>query len=339
MITWAAAAFAGTLSGAVTDMSGAPVVDARVFAYDTRFTYGATRTDGSGRFVLGLPDEGYRVRVVPAQDSTLAERWWPEGYVPCEAERIDLVDDGTAEIEVVLEPGAVLSGRLVDTLGGGVPGCQVTADALTTDAITVDRSTLTDADGFFELRGLPPVDGSGASFRLRAEGVDLPDQWLGATYQAADARAWEVVVGGPIDVGTHELLPGVGVSGSVLGPMGAVEKALVTAYSPSQLVEVTAVEGSYAVMGLPPGEVLTWARATGLATTYLPNADRPDERVPILEEGAMVAGLDIEMPEERVLSGQLVGEGPMSGARVTLFNDARTIGRSTGVDDLSLIHI
>ena len=123
MITWAAVAFAGTLSGAVTDMSGAPVVDARVFAYDTRFTYGATRTDGSGRFVLGLPDEGYRVRVVPAQDSTLAERWWPEGYLPCEAERIDLVDDHVAVVALAVHVVAAAVGDHPAPVARGVlPG-------------------------------------------------------------------------------------------------------------------------------------------------------------------------------------------------------------------------
>ncbi len=79
--------------------------------------------------------------------------------------------------------------------------------------------------------------------------------------------------------------------------------------------------------GLPPGEALAWAMVEGLAITYFPDSDRPDERVPILEEGAVFTDMDVYPPRESALRGRFVGgSGDLSGISLLAYNDTRTVG-------------
>ena len=71
-------ATATDISGWVGDESGMPVSDVAVVAYDQRFSYAVAVTDGTGAFSLsGLPDNWYRVRLVPLDDQPWSEYWIP----------------------------------------------------------------------------------------------------------------------------------------------------------------------------------------------------------------------------------------------------------------------
>lgn len=328
---WLGSALAGILSGAVTDSAGDGVADVQVVAYDHRFTYGSTLTDADGRFELDLPDNQYRLRLIPPEHANFAEQWVPDTLEICEATSWALDD---VEAVQVLREGGVLSGRITDEFGGGLPDLELAARTTAAQPRALSRTGSTDADGFFQIKGLPAdnADGTSGSFILSIDGPDLPAQFFGAGYLQSEAPFWEVTPGQTVDVMDHEALPGVGVSGAVDGPDGPILIGTVNAFSPSELVTVDVSAGTYVALGLPPGQVLTWARAPGFATTYLKDSDRPDERILVAEEGELATDLDLTLPLESRLSGRLLAPTDLDGASVQLTNSDGTVGVAAVVD-------
>ncbi|TNE92576.1 MAG: hypothetical protein EP330_01130 [Deltaproteobacteria bacterium] len=327
-------AMAAPLTGRVEDPSGVGVEGVQVVVYDHRFTYGSTYTDADGGFAIDLPAGPWRVRLVPPQDRNLAEVWVPGILDICPATVFDLGDGLSPSFTQRLAPGAELAGRLVDGDGAPVTGATVNARTAETTPKAVSRRATTDADGRFAIRGLPADNEAYTSgtFALQVDLDGLPDQYVGATYLRDQAPTWTVSPGDSEDIGEFEVLPGVSVSGRVDGPDGPILIGDVSAYSPSQLVQVPISEGRYTASGLPPGAVLTWARAPGFATTYLPDADRPAQRVDVLDEGTEATGLDLTMPLESRLSGHLDAPTSLEGASVLLTNTDGTVGVAALVD-------
>ena len=75
--------------------------------------------------------------------------------------------------------------------------------------------------------------------------------------------------------------------------------ATVHVYAGGQVVTVESdSDGYYRATALPPGDVLPWASAEGLATTYYPDFDRPTEFLLMEEEGGLLSGADLSLPAE-----------------------------------------
>lgn len=94
------------LSGRVTDPEGGPVINASINIWDPvsgQSGWGQTSSDGSYRIVL-VPGT-YAVNIQPPEGSGLASR----------IEGIELTVD--TSLDVVLEPGFLLSGRVTDSEG------------------------------------------------------------------------------------------------------------------------------------------------------------------------------------------------------------------------------
>lgn len=310
----------------MTAPGGLGVEGAQIVAYDHRFTYGTATTDADGAFAMKLPAGEYRVRVLPPDDVNLTETWLPGLLDICPAERFEVGDALAPQASIELQPGGILEGVVVDDFGDPVADAELIGRTELDTALAVPRRTLSDADGQFRLQGLPIDAGSSTAFalELRAEGV--PTQFLGQSYARDQALSWPITSGEVEAIGAHELLPGVVVSGAVDGPDGPIRLGQVSAYSPSELVTASIQDGQYVAMGLPPGDVLTWARVPGFATTYLPDSDRPGERVNVPDEGAMVTGLDLSLPLESRVSGRLVGDASLEGASVLLYNSDESVG-------------
>lgn len=319
-------ALAVDLDGAVTGPDG-PVEGARVVAYDPRLAYAYTETDADGRWSLAdLPasvlGEGYRLRVLAPPDVNLVEAW-AGGVDVCSAP-----PQVAGPVDVELSVGGVLSGVLEHTDGAPAEGAAVIA-RYPGSVLGQERYTWADADGRFSVQGLPS---SASGWAVDVQRSGWPGQYLGPAYSLAEASTYAVSPGDELDLGTHVLLDGISASGEVTGPDGPLAEGYVMAYTPSQVVTVPVVDGAWEAWGLPPGELLVWVESEGYATTWWPDADRPGDRVPVLEEGEHADGVDVEVPYEARLRARLDAGGDLSGVTVLAWNDTHTVGRGAQAD-------
>ncbi len=124
-----ATAWGGTLSGQVVDPDGVPVANASVYAYDQRMYYASDQADPDGRFALELPDNRYRVRVLPPSGVNFIEQFVPGAADYCDGDVWAVagdIDVGT----VVLGEGGLLAGRVTGFDGTPLDGASLTAEII-----------------------------------------------------------------------------------------------------------------------------------------------------------------------------------------------------------------
>jgi hypothetical protein len=315
----------GEITGELVGPQGAPVSGGLVLAYDHRLNTSSATSDDLGTFTIEVDDDRkYWLQVLPPAGSGLAEELGLGEWQLCAAHRYS----AGSVITWPLRAAARVSGRLVGPDGGGAPGVEVIGWPVLTGDLQPSMST-TDADGAFLLEGIHPGVGG---VRLEVAAEDWPNQYLPQAYEEAAASLFPVQEGEETTIADHLLLSGITIAGQVYGPDGLVDGAMVRVYSPGKVRSTSSVMGWYEVSGLPPGEALSWASAEGLATTYYPDADRPSDRVAVLDEGARYEGLDLTLPAEARLHGALSAGSDGEGASVLLYNDARTVGFGAQVD-------
>ncbi len=325
---------ADTIQGAVTDAGGAPLSGVTVYAYDQRLGYEKDTTDGTGAYLIsGLTPGLHRVRAVPGSTQSQVTRTWPDAWSFCEGELVDLGADGVQGIDLVLPEGATLRGTLLDEEGEPVVGAVVTALGADDTTNGLARQAVSQTDGSFTLTGLDAPDGVSGLWSCEVDDDGWPDQLLEGVYDDDQADLVEVPWQGEADLGSWALLPGVGASGVMTGPDGPVEGASVHVYGGGQVVTVgSEADGSFEAWAVPPGSMLAWASADGLATTYWPDNDRPEDYVDVVVEGTLQDGFDMQLPTEATVSGRLVGDVDLSDATVLLYNDVHTVGRGALVE-------
>jgi hypothetical protein len=335
LLLWTpSASWAVSVSGTVTDGAGQPLQGATVYAYDLRLGYERDSTNVDGEYLIqGLPPGLYRLRAVPGDGHLQVARAWPEAWSFCEAELLLLEDEVHTGIDFALPDGALLRGSLVDGEGVPLAGAVITARGADATTTGLARQGVSDAEGAFAIPGLDVPVGDVALWTCEVELSGWPDQHLEGVYDDEEADIVEIAHRAEQDLGVWTLAPGVGAAGSVMGPDGPVEGASVHVYASSQVVTVGSDEdGQYEAWAVPPGSMLTWASADGLATTYWPDSDRPEGFLDVLEEGALQDGFDMTLPTQATLSGQLVSDADLGDATVLLYNDAHTVGRGAVVE-------
>lgn len=323
-----APARAASVSGIVRDGDGEPVAGVYVAVYDKALELvdvaGPTGVDGAFS-VAGVPAGTARVRMVPGMALNLVEGWLPGDTLDlCASEPVAIADDGASVDGLVatLSPGVAVTGVVRDLAGEPVAGAVVGGAPLVGGNPAQERQALTGSDGSFEVRGLAPE--LAWTFRIEAEG--LPLQRHPGTYDTLGATS---VSGAPeelVDIGGADLLPGIRVGGQVRGPDGPLSDVLVSVYS-DRLVRVpTDADGRYLADGLQPGGVIAWAGPEGYGRTFTPDLDRPGPRVDVLEDGAEVLDVDLDLPLEARLEGRLLADADLSEASVLVYNDDLTVG-------------
>jgi hypothetical protein len=322
------------VEGRVTDQAGQPLQGATVYAYDLRLGYEKASTDEDGSYrITGLPAGLYRLRAVPGSTQHQVARAWPEAWSFCDGSLIELGDEPTTGLDFELPDGALLRGALVDPQGEPLAGGLVTARGADSTTTGLARQAVSDLEGRFEIPGLDVPVGDVALWTCEVELSGWPDQLLEGVYDDEEADIVEIPHQGEQDLGQWSLTPGVGAAGSVMGPDGPVQGASVHVYASSQVVTVGSDEdGLYEAWAVPPGSMLTWASADGLATTYWPDSDRPQGYLDVLEEGALQDGFDLTLPTQATLRGQLISEADLGDVTVLLYNDAHTVGRGALVE-------
>ena len=316
---------AGKITGDLLDPEGEVVSGGLVIAYDHRLNSYSGSSDELGHFSIEVVDDRqYWLQVLPPAGSGLAEELGLGEWKLCAAHRYEV----GSQVEWPLRAAAVVSGRLVTGEGEPASDVDLTGWPVLSGDLAPATDT-TDADGVFVLEGIHPAAGG---IRIQASGEAWPTQYLPVAYEESDADLFPIVGGEQSEIGDQPLLRGITIAGEVLGPEGPVDGAMVRVYSPGKVRSTSAVLGWYEVAGLPPGEALSWASADGLATTYYPDADRPGDRVAVIEEGEVYTELDLNLPVEARLHGVLEAAGSVEGTSVLLYNDARTVGFGAQVD-------
>jgi hypothetical protein len=325
---------AASLAGTVRDSAGQPLQGVTVYAYDLRLGYEKDSTDSSGAYrVDGLTPGPLRVRAVPGSGQSQVTRTWPDASSFCEGTLVALDEAGLEGVDFVLPEGATLRGTLLDHSGEPAAGAIITASGADDYASGLVRQAVTATDGSFEILGLDAPEGGSSLWTCEAELTGWPDQLLEGVYDDEEADLVELPWQGSTQLGSWSLLPGVGATGLIEGPEGPVEGASVHVYASSQVVTVASqADGSFEAWAVPPGYVISWSSADGLATTYWPQSDRPEEYVDVLEEGSLQEGLDIALPVQATLSGSLVADVDLGDVTVLLYNDTHTVGRGALVE-------
>ena len=330
LATMLTAAWGASVSGAVLGSDGSPLSSATVYAINNRMQAAQTETQSSGAFTfVDLPPGGYRFLAVPDHSDNYASRYFPSHLDFCDATRIDVARDRT-DLTITVPLGRQMAGQIFEFDGSPIAHAQITANS---EGALFSRRAVTDEGGDFVLSGLEPD----SLWTLQASKSGFPHQWYGDTYLSSEATLLDSEVDAMLD--PWILRDGIGVSGAVNGPDGPIHGATVRVFSTSQIVQtVTDSDGVFMTTGLPPGDVLAWTSAKGMATTYWPIHDRPQEAVPATEDGEWVENLNFNLPSESTIYVQLNGEairtdGDLSNLAVVLYNDDQTVGRSGLTDD------
>ena len=336
---------AAELSGTVYAANGMPLSGVTVYAYDLRGRYTTATTRNGGVWnIRDLPAGSWRLRAYP-EDTPEApnnvERFYPQDWDFCGAERVNVgPGDIVTDLDLDLPDGGILRGKIQDENGAPLPGAYVVCGGDSARSEQTGGLGLTGEDGSFSVVGLDSEVGTSEPYWCAVYADGYADQYLGPSYQKDGATTFEVTIGEETEVGAWTLLPGIRVEGDVTGPNGPVAGGAVYVYASSQVLGVpTDSVGHYVADGLPPGDVVAWAQAAGLGTTYYPDADRPGTRVSVPDEGQVYSGLDLHMPAESALNLQLSGEGALDQISVLLYNSDFTVGRGDGVDATGRVRI
>lgn len=231
------------LGGTVVDADGRPVAGAVVRTLVPSFRDEVTDAEGRFRVSTGLPG-------LPAELCIVA----PERGLVCR----QVVTEETDELQVVVEPGAVAVGRVVNPGGKGLAGLEVTAlynapvDRGNQTTYVYLPGALTDGGGAFRLAWLP-------------HGVPITVYVNGEDGRFISDRRWPETVtleaGAEVDLGQTVLdRAGVTVAGRVMdAERELVAECMVVEVRTRRVVQ-TDEQGRFELTGIP---ILFWAALPG----------------------------------------------------------------------------
>ncbi len=353
-----------TAGGRVTDAETAEAVPGALVSFKLRdsFTGSTTEkreeTDADGNYVLrGLLEGAYRVSIQS------------DDYLRMPTQTVDVIPDGENVFPFELERGAEVAGRVVDSNDQPVPGASVEIAAQSAQQIrpmtpkspngpgsgsftivpskksSPVKETLSDEDGYFRLRGLPPGKNYGVVANHRdytsgkSESLDLEPRQLVQDVQLVLFKGGSIrgrVVnedGEPISwarVDASPRPPQIQKSpdGQILAPDGSAltlspgGKTLITPVSmPTSSLRSarTDPDGNYVITRLEPGTYTVNARAD----TYL--SKNHEEAIEIVDDST-IEGVDFVLEFGELVSGRVVDvDGlPIAGADVRAGSERET---------------
>lgn len=237
------------VSGQVVDPSGNAVAWADVEVWRLDYDSGEywqwdwTSTDESGIFGLDLIDGAYTFRF---SGYGWSSEWYDDQPEQSAADAVQVAGVPIVLNQVVLDPWATVSGRVVDKAGGGIPDVEVSLE--TYDGEWLD-GTMTGEDGSFAFDyGVQQGD---YVLRFRDDASTYLEQWLNLSVP----RTGEVVVPDVV------LTTGATIEGTVRDEAGLPIKRIAVGAvavdgdpdNPSATA-TTDLAGHYRVTGLAPGE-------------------------------------------------------------------------------------
>jgi uncharacterized GH25 family protein len=317
-----AASLSGTVVGPDGPVAGAEVV-ADVWSPLRGSLPSRVTSDADGRYrFAGLPRGRARVVVTrPGLFQTASPGGpWRTGPAPDAAATADIPARGDVVLDVRLERGAVIRGRVVDESGAPVGGAEVTCDA----PGDVPRRAASDASGAFAVSGVRP-------------GVEAPLSASCDGYVDAETRTVAPRTPADVVIGVSLFLRRAGVvRGRVVRADGSPAPGAWVQIAPAKLAldsgyEVVGVwqrarrhpvaadgsfEGPVEALGVRSAdEVVARAGAPGLA---------PAISARLRVEGGVVDAGTLRLEAGLRLEGRVVaadGAGPIAGARIEFQNE------------------
>ena len=311
------------ITGRVTDKDKKPLSGVGVEAIESS----ADAMGGMRRVVMSSMQGGRNDETVrTGSDGTFSIRvkvgtydlaFKREGYA-AKAVRGTKVDATTKPVEVTLDPGVEITGR-VTRGGAGVEGVNVRAMSPGGFAAAV-----TSADGAFQISDLTP-----GQMMLN---VAKPDSFI-QEIRSVTAPAKDVII---------ELPPGGRITGRVVDkashqPVTSFMAGVTTSRSGGGMVmmmppmqkQFTSDDGTFVLEGIKPGTTQLVVNAPGYTTARVPNIEVEDGKTAPnvevdVETGGKLAGR-VTGPDNAPVAGVSVREDPMAGGnRVMRFDNTDT---------------
>ncbi len=347
----------GKITGRIFDESGNLYAEASVSAYDiaTGVPIGTSMMDPSGAYeIKGLPAGSYRVRVQPYGTIAYPSIYYggTHDYDTAPLVRVQ-ANQTTANINMQLFRGGPMKGRLFEADGTTPVSRPLLVRAVIGNPCSENQAgfyfgqrqveaTLSDADGWFEFRGLPV----NTDLYLVAE-----DMYYYNATAPIYSRAWYSLAGDrndctqadPIRVNANQTTEGIhlsldpfrsgSISGSVMDDNGApVADTAVYAIDAESIylygmrrTGVTREDGTYTIAGLLPGEYRVFV-ATGdseYAWTYYDGAaDLHEATVVNVTADYTAAGVDFQLERKGMITGTMRDTvwNPFMGATIKAYN-------------------
>ena len=243
----------GSITGRVTNSSGAGIADIWVYATNSANGYGYSgNTQSDGNYtVVGLPSGSYRLEFYGGDSGYITQ--WYNNKTSFDSADVVTVTAGstTGGINATLVVGGTVSGRVTNSSGTGIVGIWV--DAYDASWNWMNRGD-TKSDGSYTIVGL-----STGNHKLRFTGwnAGYATQWYDNKASVDYADAVAVTAGATISSVNATLVPGGSVSGLVTNSSGVgISGVFVIAYDVSgNFINnwYTGSDGSYTIVGLPAG--------------------------------------------------------------------------------------
>jgi molybdopterin-binding protein len=247
-----------TISGTITNTSGAPLEDVAVQPSSTTYSGRAAFTDPTGKYTIkGLAAATYKLALSPSSDSAYMDGYYTTSNTNHFTSQISgasgvVVGPSKTGISAKIVTGRTISGKITNTAGTPLEFATVSASNL-----GHDRSAYTDASGNYTIRGL-----SSASQILQIQ-PPYGDNLMTGYYTASNSNRFTSVESGatalvvpPSLTGINVKVPaGYKISGKITGPGGvALGNAGIYAYKSSYSGYAnSAADGTYTVNGLGSG--------------------------------------------------------------------------------------
>jgi protocatechuate 3,4-dioxygenase beta subunit len=263
---------ASRLTGTVADPEGRPVAGARVFAGRPMLREGeesfpsgldnppcdsgeqTVLTDAEGRFTLAPLEPDLYVLFVEA-----------DGFLPRQVADTEARAEGQADLAVVLERGASLSGRVTDLRGEPIQGASLSS-------FQAGAIAETDADGRYRIEGIATGKVNVYVSHMEFEG-GFHEAEIAAGENTLDVQ----LAPSHLNRVTYE------VSGRVIDPQGG---AVLWTTTRSDRLPRT-VDGVYSAQGLSPGTWTVTAERTG---------DQPSGEMEVSLDGTKDVTLEMRFP-------------------------------------------
>jgi hypothetical protein len=295
------------VTGRVTDKDHKPLSGVGIEAIESA----ADAMGGMRRMVIAgmqqRTDDTYRTGSdgtfsIRVKEGTYDLAFKREGY-SAKSVRGTKVDANTKPLDVVLDPGVEITGR-VTRGGAGVEGVNVRAMAQ--DGFS---NSITGADGSFRLADLTPGQmmlnvSKQESFIQEMRSVSAPTRDL-----VIDLPSGGRITGRVLDKNSHNpvtsFMAGVTTSRSGGGMMVMM---------PPMQKQFTSDDGSFVLEGIKPGMTQVVVNATGYTTARVPNIE--------VEDGKTAPDVEVDVETGAKLTGHVTGPDGSPLAGVSIRNDS-----------------
>jgi protocatechuate 3,4-dioxygenase beta subunit len=283
-----------TVTGKVTDQDGRPLSGVEVIPREAEGPLGPMQ-----RVVMrGGPDQqrenhvetgndgGFALQLKQGKYDILFQR---EGYATKRI-RSHPVIVGAEPLEVSLQPGVEITGRVVRQDGSGVPDVNVGVMGLDADP----QSHRTAPDGSFTLSNLSP----GTVMIIATKPEDFIREMRNVTAPARDLLI-RLPAGGRVEGRVVEKSSKRPITQFRAGPSGAAATGGMRFVGPRMLRNFTSEDGSFVLDNVPPGRLELIVEAPGYVEGRVPGL--------LVEEGKTIGGVEVALDTGVRLFGRVTG--------------------------------